>query len=306
LRPFADASFDLVFSYAVFQHIPERELVLRYVDEARRVLRPGGALVAQFSGAPPAYAQPRDSWNGDWIAAADLSAVLAARGFTIHAMSGHDTQHLWAMCRKAPAPAHAPADSVAARCLGMGGSARVPHRGPRAQIVVKSGEIDPGWLDIAHLEAVVGGRPARVIEALPGRVVVLLPAGAGLGAQTVEVRFRGALLCSGSVHVAVAPPWVPRLELVCDGVDLGLRNRSDSGWLKVFLGFCDTPESLTVHLDGHRLLPDRTVCLDVPSGKYELNLRLPDSLPRGAHRLRIRDNSHCLERRLWTDGGAPA
>ena len=44
--PFADDSFDFVYSYAVFQHIPDRDVVFGYFQEARRVLKEGG--IARF------------------------------------------------------------------------------------------------------------------------------------------------------------------------------------------------------------------------------------------------------------------
>src|SRR5689334_15201902 len=39
LAIFPDEKFDFVYSYAVFQHIPSREVVLQYLREARRVLK---------------------------------------------------------------------------------------------------------------------------------------------------------------------------------------------------------------------------------------------------------------------------
>jgi len=41
LKGFEDRSFDAVFSYIVFQHLPD-EIVLNYLSEIARVLRPGG------------------------------------------------------------------------------------------------------------------------------------------------------------------------------------------------------------------------------------------------------------------------
>src|SRR5579863_5289344 len=38
LAQFADESFQFVYSYAVFQHIPSRDVVLEYMREIRRVL----------------------------------------------------------------------------------------------------------------------------------------------------------------------------------------------------------------------------------------------------------------------------
>src|SRR5579884_4114611 len=50
LRQFADESFDFIYSYAVFQHIPSRDVVLSYMNEARRLLKRGGIFRAQFNG----------------------------------------------------------------------------------------------------------------------------------------------------------------------------------------------------------------------------------------------------------------
>jgi ubiquinone/menaquinone biosynthesis C-methylase UbiE len=46
LDPFADDSFDLVYSTYVFQHVP-KTIAYNYLLEARRVLRPGGLLCLQ-------------------------------------------------------------------------------------------------------------------------------------------------------------------------------------------------------------------------------------------------------------------
>jgi SAM-dependent methyltransferase len=47
MRPVADATLDLVFSYITFQHLPDPILV-GYLHETRRVLRPGGRFVFQI------------------------------------------------------------------------------------------------------------------------------------------------------------------------------------------------------------------------------------------------------------------
>ena len=53
LRAFDSASFDLVFSFLVLQHL-EKEDAFLYLRDARRVLKAGGVLVAQF----PNYLSP--------------------------------------------------------------------------------------------------------------------------------------------------------------------------------------------------------------------------------------------------------
>src|ERR1041384_661825 len=52
LAMFPSDRFDFVYSYAVFQHIPSRELVFQYLREAHRVLKPGGVLRCQINGLP--------------------------------------------------------------------------------------------------------------------------------------------------------------------------------------------------------------------------------------------------------------
>jgi ubiquinone/menaquinone biosynthesis C-methylase UbiE len=48
LDPFADASFDFVFSEHVFQHIADEAVIGRYLREIARVLKPGSAALLQF------------------------------------------------------------------------------------------------------------------------------------------------------------------------------------------------------------------------------------------------------------------
>lgn len=71
LELFRDEMFDFVYSYAVFQHIPSREVVFRYLEETRRVLKPGGCCAARLTACPPppraiqhgaACAFPRTRW----------------------------------------------------------------------------------------------------------------------------------------------------------------------------------------------------------------------------------------------------
>jgi SAM-dependent methyltransferase len=47
--PFADASFDAIYGFSVFSHLPEASH-LRWLAELRRILRPGGVLVLSLHG----------------------------------------------------------------------------------------------------------------------------------------------------------------------------------------------------------------------------------------------------------------
>lgn len=100
----ADESFDLVFSYIVFQHIPERAAIESYVREASRVLKAGGAFKFQLSGdQSPAYlAHERDTWTGETFSEDEARRMVAEAGLTVAAAEGMGTQYFVLTCRKGP------------------------------------------------------------------------------------------------------------------------------------------------------------------------------------------------------------
>src|SRR5580700_5019834 len=99
LELFADNSFDFVYSYAVFQHIPSRDVVFHYLREAHRVLRPGGVLRCQLNGLP-AQARAYDTWSGVRIAPGEIAQFARGQGFHLLALEQIWTQYMWITCRK--------------------------------------------------------------------------------------------------------------------------------------------------------------------------------------------------------------
>jgi SAM-dependent methyltransferase len=65
LRPIPDASVDFVTSFTVMQHLTSRKLVLGYLREGARVLRPGGVLAIQWNNLPHPlrWRLQRDVWR---------------------------------------------------------------------------------------------------------------------------------------------------------------------------------------------------------------------------------------------------
>jgi SAM-dependent methyltransferase len=57
LRPLGDGSHDGLFSWVVFQHIPDPEVTLGYVREMGRILRPGGWAAFGISDDPAIHAE---------------------------------------------------------------------------------------------------------------------------------------------------------------------------------------------------------------------------------------------------------
>jgi SAM-dependent methyltransferase len=95
-----DASLDLVYSFVVFQHVPSRAAVSRYVAEASRVLRAGGVFRFQADGRPSEPFEPIDTWHGVRYTAAALSEELSAAGFDVVDVAGEGTQYMRVTARR--------------------------------------------------------------------------------------------------------------------------------------------------------------------------------------------------------------
>jgi SAM-dependent methyltransferase len=95
LAPLPDATFDLVFSYIVFQHVPSKAAIESYVREAARVLAPGGAFKFQLNGSQfsSSAARKPDSWVGAAFSLEEASSLLSRSGFSLLAAEGIGTQY---------------------------------------------------------------------------------------------------------------------------------------------------------------------------------------------------------------------
>ncbi|MFG0319135.1 MAG: class I SAM-dependent methyltransferase [Planctomycetota bacterium JB042] len=101
LAMFPDAHFDLVLSYVVFQHIPDKDVVRRYVAEARRVLRPGGLFKYLVKTTPwEAQGDEHDTWHGVEITREDVEGWNEELGFElVNGYTGDDPTTAWVVAR---------------------------------------------------------------------------------------------------------------------------------------------------------------------------------------------------------------
>jgi SAM-dependent methyltransferase len=97
-----DASFDLVLSFQVFQHVPQREVVDDYVREAFRVLRPRGLFRFLVKTEPWAGQGARpDTWCGVDLGRADADRWLAAAPWTLRSFEpSADRTKSWVLLQK--------------------------------------------------------------------------------------------------------------------------------------------------------------------------------------------------------------
>lgn len=91
-----DGSFDFVYSYIVFQHVPRKAYIQRYLREAARVLKAGGILRVQVDGRSRQFFRRwiADSWSGVVFSARELRRRLEREGFEVTALEGAGTQYL--------------------------------------------------------------------------------------------------------------------------------------------------------------------------------------------------------------------
>lgn len=91
-----DRRFDFVFSHIVFQHVPRKAYVQRYLRDASRVLKPGGILRVQVDGRSRQFYRRwlADSWSGVVFSSRELVRRLEKEGFRVREIRGAGTQYL--------------------------------------------------------------------------------------------------------------------------------------------------------------------------------------------------------------------
>ena len=114
LAPIPDASLDLVFSFIVFQHIPDKPSVSAYIGEAGRVLKGGGVFRFQVDGRPAAKS-PADTWFGVRYEADEIRRELESARFEVVDVWGEGTQTLLLTARRAAEPARPASAAIRVR-----------------------------------------------------------------------------------------------------------------------------------------------------------------------------------------------
>jgi SAM-dependent methyltransferase len=122
MAPVGDGEADLVFSFTVFQHIPDARVIERYLHEAGRVLRAGGVLSFQWNNEqghrrwaarravlgflqrsglrPERYRRHAPEFLGSRVPLARIEAALDAAGLELAGVRGAGTLYAWACARR--------------------------------------------------------------------------------------------------------------------------------------------------------------------------------------------------------------
>jgi SAM-dependent methyltransferase len=294
LSPFRDATFDFVYSYAVFQHIPSRDVVFQYLREAWRVLKPGGVLRCQVNGLP-AHAKRYDTWSGVRIAHEEIRTFTRECGFQLLALEQIWTQYMWVTCRKPETsrPTAAGAPRIQNISNALTGEAAAPATGGLAAVCVWVENLPPAC-NLIDTAVIAEGRACRLIYiGHPGadgvvRTIAALPEGIRTGLVPVEMTHEGRAICPPAwVRIIPAGPLVPRLTALSDGVNLLSGSRIVTGFVKATMEEVADAGGFQATIDGLDALEIDSFCTDPVMQRWEFNFRVPPALAPGPHHVAL-------------------
>ena len=302
LALFEDATFDFVYSYAVFQHIPSREVVFSYLREAHRVLKPGGLARLQFNGLANTGASP-DTWAGARFSSVELLEFAGLNDFQVLALEGAGTQYMWTTWRKQPAGWMSAQENRTAeatvgirRITNANSSEPVaPCRSSRfsasISIWVENLPADAG---LHHLQVTVGSSLGTVCYIGPPdkaglqQINVILPELEATGLLPVEILWLGQRISPPATLRVIPPgPSVPRIRMITDGVNLVADHRIETRHIKMVLEEIQHAHEIDVLVDGLPVTDLEYFCTDPRPQRFEVNCRLPESIAPGIRYLEL-------------------
>jgi SAM-dependent methyltransferase len=299
LAAFPDESFDFCYSYAVFQHIPSRDVIFSYLREARRVLRTGALLKLHFNGMPEEQNRAADTWSGVRFRQQELRDFCREHDLQLLSLEGAGTPSLWIAARKRAAGwGRSVQPSAGARIL------RITNALTEDQVVPAAGRFSCASLaveglhedaDLNNLEVEIAG--LRVAPSYlghyvwngPAQVNVFLPPGVPTGLLMARLWMLGQPVSAAApLRVIPPPPAAPRLRDVTDGINLMARARTETRTLKIDVEEAGPRPVFAIDLDGVPLEAGDVFRVDPLTERYTINLAVPPEVPAGRHRLTVR------------------
>jgi SAM-dependent methyltransferase len=307
LEMFADESFDFVYSYAVFQHIPSREVVYQYLREIRRVLKTGGLARMQFNGLPGAAESSYNTWAGARFSSSEILEFTQLHDFQVLALEGVATQYMWTTWRKQPAGWQAALDQASGQAADSGSCVLIrritnanssepvaPCRGRFASISIWVEHLPPD-AGLHHLRVLVGDSLGTLTYIGPGdsaglqQVNVILPELEATGLLPVELQWLGQRISPPATLRVIPPgPPVPRIHSITDGVNLVAENRIETRAVKMTLEEIARPYEIEARVGGYAVMDLDYFCIDPRPQRYEVNFRVPAEIGPGRHPLEVR------------------
>jgi ubiquinone/menaquinone biosynthesis C-methylase UbiE len=302
LTMFEDASIDYVYSYAVFQHIPSREVVLEYLREVRRVLKVGGLARLQINGLPRESDDAYTTWSGARFSSREVMELAENQDMQVLALEGAGTQYMWTTWRKhedgwnetQARREFAEYPSRIRRITNASSSEPVaPSRGRFASISIWMENL-PADASLQHLRVWIGDSLGTVLyigapdSAGLQQITVNLPELESTGLLPVEVRWMETPIAAPTtLRIIPRGPLVPAIRTITDGVNLVAGNRIETRLGKVVLEEIARPEEIGATIDGLPVWNLEYFCTEPKPQVYEVNFRVPDDLGPGYYPLQV-------------------
>ena len=293
LEDFGDQSFDFVYSFALFPYIPSRELVLAFLREIHRVLRPGGLARLQFNGSNGGST----SGSGAGFSSHELLEFAQSHDFQVLALDGVSTQSMWTTWRKQPAGWSA---SLEQEIEALGDTLPVkihkitnafsfepiaPSRGRFAVISIRVENL-PADAGLNHLRVTIGNslgavtRIGAVIRNSWQRIRVDLPELEATGLLPVQLFWLDRPLSAPATLRVIPPgPSIPRM--------VAAPQRVENRRVTLTLEEISRPFDIEVWMDGHPVEDVEKICTDPRPQRYQVNFRLPEEVGPGLHHIKL-------------------
>ena len=299
---FPDGSFDFVYSYAVFQHVPSREVIYAYMRETHRVLKTGGLARLQFNGMP-APETAYNTWAGARITSSDIFEFTQLQDIQLLALEGAGTQYLWTTWRKQPHGWQSEQDQrqfpdttsrVRRITNAYSTEPGAPSRGRYASVSLWVENLPPE-AGLHHLRVQVGDSLGTVTYIRPmlrdglQRVGVVLPELEATGLLPVELRWlEGPLAPLATLRVIPPGPSVPCIRSVTDAMNLVADKRIETRQVKVILEEVARPHEIEAAVGSLPVRDLEFLCIDPRQQRFDVNFRLPEEIEPGQHELQVR------------------
>jgi len=295
LEDFADQSFDFVYSFDLFPHIPSQQLVIAFLREIHRVLRPGGLARLQFNGS--AGSQAFDQWTGARFTLHELMDFAQTHDFQVLALDGVSTPSMWTTWRKQPAGWSAALEKEVAswgetlpvtihKITNASSFEPVaPCRGRFAAISIRAGNLPPD-AGLNHLRATIGSSLGTITSiSAPDRdgwqrIRVDLPELEATGLLPVQLLWLDRPLSPPATLRVIPPgPPIPRVATT--------PRRIENRIVRLTLEEIARPWEIEIWVEGQPVEDLEKTCTDPRPQRYQVNFRLPEQVGPGLHHLKI-------------------